>query len=61
MATDLRSIPWYLKYHKNVDLVLGIKNMFKLEGVFKFKRLQIQISEEVSTHVSRERTDIEAR
>ena len=27
--------------HENVDLVLGIKNVFELEGVIKFKRLQI--------------------
>ena len=33
MDIDSRSIPWYLKYIENVDLVLGIKNVFKLEGV----------------------------
>ena len=33
MDIDLRSIPWYLKYNENVDLVLGIKNVFELEGV----------------------------
>ena len=27
------------KIHENVDLVSGIKNVFKLEGVNKFKRL----------------------
>ena len=33
MATDLRPIPWYPEIHENVDLVLGIKNVFELEGV----------------------------
>ena len=37
METDLRSIPWYLKYHEYVDLVLGIKNVFKLERVINSK------------------------
>ena len=29
--------------HENVDLVLGIKNIFKLEGVIKLMRLLLQI------------------
>ena len=33
MVTDSKFILWYLKYMKNVDLVLGIKNVFELGGV----------------------------
>ena len=37
----LKFILWYLKSMKNVDQVLGIKNVFELEGVIKLKRLSI--------------------
>ena len=33
MDTDSKFILWYLKSHENVDLVLGIKNVFELEGI----------------------------
>ena len=31
----MRSILWFLRFHENVDLVLGIKNVFELEGVIE--------------------------
>ena len=46
--------------HENVDLVLGIKNVFELEGVINSRDCRFGIFEQVSTHISRERTDIEA-
>ena len=33
MATDSRCIPLVSEIHKNMDLVLGIKNVFELEGI----------------------------
>ena len=33
MDIDLKYIPLYQKSHENRDLVLGIKNVFELEGV----------------------------
>ena len=33
MNTDLKFTLWFSDIHENVDLVLGIKNIFKLEGV----------------------------
>ena len=33
MAIGLKFSPWFLNIHENVDLVLGIKNIFELEGV----------------------------
>ena len=32
MAIDLKCSHWYQKYIDNVDLVLGMKNVFELEG-----------------------------
>ena len=39
--------------HENVDLVLGIKNVVKLEGVIKFARLHFQFLEQIFTHFSK--------
>ena len=33
MDTDLKFTLWVSEIHENVDLVLGIKNVFELEGV----------------------------
>ena len=33
MGTDLRYFTLVSEIHENVDLVLGIKNIFKLEGI----------------------------
>ena len=33
MDTDSKFIPLVSEIHENVDLVLGIKNIFELEGV----------------------------
>ena len=33
MGTDLKFTHWYLKFMKNADLVLGIKNVYELEGI----------------------------
>ena len=33
MGTDLKFTHWYLDIHENVDLVLGIKTVFELEGI----------------------------
>ena len=50
MGTDLKFKHWYLEIHENVDLVLGIKNVFKLEGIinsrdccFKFLNRSVPI------------------
>ena len=50
MGTDLKFTHRYLKYMKNVDLVLGIKNVFELEGIinsrdcfFKFLNRSVPI------------------
>ena len=37
MDTGLKFTHWYLEIHENIDLVLGIKNVFKLEGVINSK------------------------
>ena len=42
--------------HENVNLALGIKNVFELEGIINSRDCRF----EVSTHISRERIDIEA-
>ena len=56
MDTDSKFTHWCLKFTKNVDLVLGIKNVFKLKGVinsrdccFKFlnRSLPIFLEKEV--------------
>ena len=39
-----------LEIHENVDLVLGIKHVFKLEGNYKLMRLLFQIFEQIPTH-----------
>ena len=35
--------------HNNVDLVLGMKNAYELEGKSRYMRFLIQISEQVNT------------
>ena len=39
--------------HENVDLVLGIKNVFELEGVIKFMRLLFQLPKQIPIHFSK--------
>ena len=50
MTTDSKFILWYLRYMRYVDLVLGIKNVFELEGIinsrdcrFKFLNRSVPI------------------
>ena len=35
--------------HENVDVVLGIKNIFELEGVINSQRLLLQFLEQIKT------------
>ena len=36
--------------HENIDLVIGIKNVFELERVYKLMRLLFQIFKQIPTH-----------
>ena len=46
--------------HENVDLVLGIKNIFELDGVIN-SRLLFSILEQINTNISRKRSDIKTK
>ena len=47
--------------HENVDLVLGIKNVFELEGVINSRDFCLKFFEQVCTHLSRERSNIKTK
>ena len=42
MDTDLKFTLWVSEIHENVDLVLGIKNVFELEGVINSRDCQFE-------------------
>ena len=46
--------------HENVDIVLGIKNVFELEGVINSRDCRL-IFKQVSTYISRKGSNIEIR
>ena len=39
------------KIHENVDLVLGIKNVFELEGVINSRDCRFEFLKQISTHI----------
>ena len=47
--------------HENVDLVLGIKNVFELEGVINSRDCCFKIFEQISTNISRKGGNIETK
>ena len=59
MDIGLRFTCWYLKFTKNVDLVLGIKNVFKLEGVINSRDCCFKFLNRLVPILSRERSNIE--
>ena len=44
--------------HENVDLVLGIKNVFELEGVINSRDCCFKLLNQINTNISRKRSDI---
>ena len=47
--------------HENVDLVLGIKNMFELEGVINSWDCFFLISKQIPTHLSKRKSGFEIK
>ena len=46
------------EFHENIDLVLGITNAFKLEGVINSRNCCFKFLNKISTNLSRERNSI---
>ena len=47
--------------HENVDLVLGIKNVFELEGVINSRDCCFKFFKQISTNLPQERSNIKAK
>ena len=61
MDTDLKFYTLVSEFHENVDLVLGIKNVFELEGVINLRDCCFKFLEKINTNIYRKSGDIKTK